>query len=109
VHALSSQGGNNDAAGLWHAAQLALASRRKARLVVMISDGMPTECSVAALRALVERLSRRHKICCAQVAVAPLAEVCFPHHVLLDAADRAASVRRFGEVVARLVKRTLSI
>jgi hypothetical protein len=103
VHGLVANGGNNDAAGLWHAAQAALASHRKAKLLVMVSDGLPTECSVAALRGLVQRLGRRFKICCAQVAVRRLEEVCFPHYVLLEENDVDASVRRFGGVVARLV------
>ncbi|MCI0464965.1 MAG: hypothetical protein L0Z62_49215 [Gemmataceae bacterium] len=107
VHGLVAQGGNNDAAGLWHAAQAALASRRKAKLLVMISDGLPTECSVEALRALVRRLTQRMKMCCAQVAVRPLAEVCFPNYVLLEESDPDASVRRFGSVVARLVRKAL--
>jgi hypothetical protein len=107
VHGLEANGGNNDAAGLWHAAQVARSSHRKAKLLVMISDGLPTECSVAALRGLVNRLTRRFKMCCAQVAVQPLEEVCFPHYVLLDEADMAASVRRFGTVIARLVQKAL--
>lgn len=107
AHALEASDGNNDAAALWHAAQIALESRRKARLLVMISDGLPTECSVAALKALVSRLTHRWRICCAQVAVQPLAEVCFPHYVLLQEADLDSSVRRFGQVVARLVRRAI--
>jgi len=75
--------------------------------MVMISDGLPTECSVAALRGLVARLSNRMNICCAQVAVQPLAELCFPNYVLLNDAEPDASVRRFGAVIARLVKRAL--
>jgi hypothetical protein len=107
VHALHADGGNNDAAALWHAAQLARASRRQARLLVMISDGLPTECSAAALRALVNRLTRRLGMCCAQVAVQPLAEVCFPNYILLQENDLDASVRRFGQVVARLVRKAM--
>ncbi|MFO0761636.1 MAG: hypothetical protein U0359_34660 [Byssovorax sp.] len=107
AHALVADGGNNDAAALWHAAQLALASRRKARLLVMISDGLPTECSTSALKALVNKLGRRHGICCAQVAVQPLAEVCFPHYVLLEGGDAEATVHRFGEVVAKLVEKAM--
>jgi hypothetical protein len=109
VHGLEAGGGNNDAGALWHAAQAALASKRRARLLVMISDGLPTECSVAALKALVLRLTTRLRICCAQVAVAPLSEICFPHHVLLQDDDQSACIRRFGVIVARLVKRALSM
>jgi hypothetical protein len=55
----------------------------------------------------VARLTRRFKMCCAQVAVQPLEEVCFPHYVLLGEADITASVRRFGAVIARLVQKAL--
>ena len=106
VVALRTAGGNNDAAALFHAANLALASPRRARVLVMISDGLPTECSVAALRGLVKQLSQRKKIVCAQVAVRPLAEVCFPHYVVLDG-DFEPAVARFGRVVGDLVRRSL--
>jgi hypothetical protein len=107
VHNLEADGGNNDAAALWHAAQAAQASRRKAKLLVMISDGSPTECSVNALRALVNRLTRRMKICCGQVAVCPLDHVCFPNYIVLDMDNQEASVRVFGTVMARLVRQAL--
>jgi hypothetical protein len=108
VHGLVASGGNNDAAGLWHAAQVARASRRRAKLLVMISDGEPTECSVAALKGLVERLTRRWKICCAQVAVQPLTEICFPNYVLLEENNLDECVARFGAVMARLVRQALA-
>src|SRR5207253_2411790 len=78
AHSLEANGGNNDAAALWHAAQAARASRRSAKLLVMISDGAPTECTAAALKALVVRLTRSMRMCCAQVAVCPIEVVCFP-------------------------------
>lgn len=49
VGSLRTSGGNNDAAALWHAAQIASRSRRRGKLLVMISDGLPTECSAEAL------------------------------------------------------------
>jgi hypothetical protein len=106
VASLTSNGGNNDAAALCHVAGVAMASRRRAKLLVMISDGLPTECSVAALRKLVEALTHRG-LCCAQVAVQPLEEICFPHYIVLDEAMLDVSVRRFGELVARLVRTAL--
>ncbi len=107
VTSLEAGAGNNDAAGLWHAARVALASRRKAKVLVMVSDGLPTECSVEALRGLVRRLSRRHGLCCAQVAVRPLEEICFPHYVEIDDGELDLAVRKFGGIVARLVGRTM--
>ncbi|MCE9532012.1 MAG: HEAT repeat domain-containing protein [Planctomycetes bacterium] len=107
VHALEAGGGNNDAAGLWHAALAAKASRRRAKLLVMISDGAPTECSVTALRSLVTRLTKRMKMCCAQVAVCPLDHQCFPNHILLDSENVDASVIQFGNVMAKLVQKAL--
>jgi hypothetical protein len=106
VHDLQATDGNNDAAGLWHAFRIAKASRRKARLLVMISDGLPTECTVAALKGLVSRLTRWH-YCVAQVAVQPLEEICFPHYILLEVREFDVSVRKFGEVVMKLVGQAL--
>lgn len=107
VHALNAGGGNNDAAGLWHAALQAKASQRRAKLLVMISDGAPTECTVNALRSLVTHLTKRMKICCAQIGVCPLEHQCFPNYILLDQENVAASVREFGNVMARLVQKAL--
>lgn len=108
VAALQAGGGNNDAAALFHAANVAERSRRRSKLLVMISDGLPTQCSAVALRALAERLTRRKGILCAQVAVRPLAEVCFPHYVEIKSGDPLdVAVRRFGEIVMGLTKRAL--
>lgn len=107
VQALQAEGGNNDAAGLWHAAQLARATRRRVKLLVMISDGLPTHCSEPALKALVNHLTRRLHICCAQVSVRPLEKSCFPHYVLLEEQDLDKSIRQFGKTIAGLVQKAL--
>ena len=108
VAALKAGGGNNDAAALYHAANVADRSRRRSKLLVMISDGLPTECSAVALRSLAEQLTRRRGILCAQVAVRPLSEVCFPHYVEIKSGDPLdVAVRRFGEIVMGLTKRAL--
>jgi Mg-chelatase subunit ChlD len=107
VHRLQAGGGNNDAAALQHIAGVARQSRRRARLLVMISDGLPSDCTVNALRSLVGRLSRQ-KYCCAQVAVQAISDVCFPHYVLVEDGDFDAAVRRFGSVVGKLVGRALA-
>jgi len=109
IHGFEAGGGNNDAAGLWHAAQVARASHRRAKLLVMISDGLPTECSTEALKGLVKELTRRHQIVCAQVAVRPLEEICFPHYVDISTGEEDEAVRRFGQIVARLVGRALEV
>ena len=107
VASLEATGGNNDAAALAHVAGIAKRSRRRAKLLVMISDGLPTECSVAALRGLVRVLTRREKMCCAQVAVRPISEVCFPHYVELNEEELDPAVRRFGTIVAGLVRKAM--
>ncbi len=106
VAGLYSHGGNNDAAGLAHLARLAHASPRRAKVLVMVSDGLPTECSTNALRGLVRRLERQHLIV-AQVAVQPLSERCFTHYVEIDDDTLDAAVGRFGQIVTRLVHRAL--
>jgi hypothetical protein len=108
VTALKSEGGNNDAAALYHAANVALSSRKRARILVMISDGLPTECSVAALRGLVTTLTKRKGIVCAQVAVRKLEEECFPNYVLLDDAAVDAAVAKFGRMIGDLTRKALS-
>jgi hypothetical protein len=108
AHTLQATGGNNDAAALWHAANVAKASQRRAKLLVMISDGLPTECSVAALKGLVDLLTRRERMVCAQVAVQPLTEVCFPHYVVVQDEDADVAVRKFGEILVRLVGRAIA-
>ncbi len=108
AHNLQVSGGNNDAGALAYAATLARASRRRARLLVMISDGLPTACSVDALRGVVEKLSRKERICCAQVAVRPLKEVCFPHYIELQGDGQLGlQVAEFGRIIARLTYKTL--
>jgi nitric oxide reductase activation protein len=108
VTALRADGGNNDAAALFHAATIATASPKRARVLVMISDGLPTECSVAALRGLVTTLTKRKGIVCAQVAVRKLEEECFPHHVVLDDDRSEVAVARFGRMIADLARKTLA-
>jgi Mg-chelatase subunit ChlD len=108
VTSLQANGGNNDAAALDHVAQVAAKSMRRAKLLVMVSDGLPTECSVAALKGVVHQLSRRYAMCCAQVAVRELDERCFPHYVVLDDANLDLSVRRFGDLIGRLVGRAIT-
>jgi len=104
VTSMAAQGGNNDAAALFHVARVGAASARRTRLLVMISDGLPTQCSTTALRALVTNLGRKGFIC-AQVAVHPLEEVCFPNYVVLNEKNMDQSVAKFGELIMKLVAR----
>jgi hypothetical protein len=107
VVALETDGGNNDAAALFYAGNLAMAAPQRAKVLVMISDGLPTNCSVAALRNLVTELTRRRGIVCAQVAVRKLDEVCFPHHVVLDDHELDVAVAKFGRMIGDLARRVL--
>ena len=106
ITSLRATDGNNDAAALDHVAQVARRSSRRAKLIVQISDGLPTECSVAALRSAVRKTTRAG-IACAQVAVRPLEEVAFPHYVVIDGGELDAAVARFGDVVTGLVRRVM--
>ena len=107
VVALEAGGGNNDAAALYYAANVALGAPQRAKVLVMISDGLPTECSVAALRNLVTELTKRRGIVCAQIALRKLEEVCFPHYVVLDDHELDVAVARFGRMIGDLARRVL--
>lgn len=106
VHAMQANGGTNDAGALWAMANLAMQSARPRRLIVMISDGQPTECSVEALQALVRKVTRRMGIATMQVAVEPLEVICFPHHVLITDATDAGAVHAFRRALTGAVRRT---
>lgn len=106
VAALEPQGGNNDAAALWYVSRVAMSSRRSARLLVMISDGIPTECSVESLRVLVKKLTATG-IACAQVAVQPITDICFPDYVLVDDENLSDAVGRFGRIIVKLVRKVI--
>ena len=95
-------GGNNDAGGLQRAAELALASGKQRRLVILASDGSPTECTVTALRGLVENLHRRHGVRCVQIALAPLEHATFPHYVDVSALPMAQAVKLFARMLIRI-------
>ena len=101
---LEAGGGNNDAGGLERAAEMALRSRKRNRLIIMVSDGLPTECTVAALTSLVKKLSRENGIVLAQVAVDRIQHVCFPHFVDLTSVPLDAAVARFGNLIVRLTR-----
>jgi hypothetical protein len=107
AHALQDGGGNNDSAALWHAIKQAKSSPRHAKLIVMISDGSPTECTVESLRALVQRASERMGICCAQIALRSLDEVCFPHYIEILDHNMDTALYRFGSILSSLVAKTL--
>ena len=102
IGALESDGGNNDAGGLQRAAQLAMASGKQNKLLVMISDGSPTRCSVESLRDLVVHLTKKQGFVCAQVAVDEIEEIAFPHFIDLSEHDFQESVTRFGKLLMRL-------
>jgi nitric oxide reductase activation protein len=104
ISAVESGGGNNDAGALSKAAELALKSGKKNRLLIMISDGSPTECSVESLRSLVARLTRRGGFVCAQVAVDEMEEICFPHFVDLSKYPLDEAVGRFGKLLMKLTE-----
>jgi len=102
VAAIEATGGNNDAGGLARAAELALRSGKRNKLIIMVSDGEPAECTVEALRRLVERLTRTSGIVCVQAAVDRIKEVAFPHYVDLTQYPFDEAVRRFGELIVKL-------
>lgn len=102
IASLQAGAGNNDAGGLYRAAELAFRSRKRNKLLVMVSDGLPTECTFAALRNLVEDLTRNRGTVCAQVAVAPLSHVAFPHYVDLSELAFHEAVARFGRMLMTL-------
>ena len=100
-------GGTNEAGALWNLGLRALESGRTAKAIVEVSDGLPTLCSVAAVRAVVRALEARG-VACVQVAVRPLEATSFRDHVLLETPDPAEAARRFAGVLSRVIRRALA-
>jgi len=102
VAGLYAGGGNNDAGALKKAAELAMASRKKNKLLVMISDGSPTECTEISLTNLVQQLESSYQIKCIQVAIDKFSAASFKDFVDLSNLDFNNSITRFGEIIARI-------
>jgi|GEM_PF-3119722 HEAT repeat protein len=105
VASLESAGGNNDAGGLAKAAELAIKSGKRNKMLIMISDGSPTECTFESLRDLVTKLGKQQQVLCAQVAVDRLEQIAFPNFVNLSAVPFDEAIARFGALLIRLTKR----
>jgi hypothetical protein len=105
VASLEANRGNNDSGGLKRAAELALASGSPRILLVMISDGSPSECSVESLENLVNYLTNHLDMICAQVAVAPLPVKAFPHFLDLTDHEFHEAVAHFGRLLVHLTNR----
>ncbi|MCD6346775.1 MAG: VWA domain-containing protein, partial [Bacteroidales bacterium] len=102
VAGLHADGGNNDAGALLKAAGLAMASGKRNKLLVMISDGSPTGCTEKALTNLVQQLERANDIKCVQVAVDKIDTASFRDFVDLSNLNFHNSIARFGEIIARI-------
>lgn len=58
ISGLTISGGNNDSAMLWHMAQHSARSGKDIKLLLMLSDGQPSECSWLSLKNLVLRFEQ---------------------------------------------------
>ena len=102
IASLEVGGGNNDSGALMKAAELALQSRKRNKLLIMISDGSPAQCTFESLKNLTRRLTLEKGIICAQVAVEEMKEIAFPHFVDLSLYTTDEAVARFGRLLMSL-------
>lgn len=100
VASLRAEGGNNDAAALLHAARQL--PEGQGSMLVMVSDGSPTACSVPALRALVRRLER-DGYACVHVALrrCPDSENCFRRTLWANDQRPVEALGRLGTLIER--------
>lgn len=104
IASLTAEDGNNDSGALARAARLAQASGRKHKLLIMISDGSPSQCTFESLKQLVERLTSVHGMVCVQVAVDAIADIAFRNYVDLSQFSFDEAVTRFGRLLIRLTQ-----
>ncbi len=106
IATLEAGGGNNDAGALDLAGRRMLASRRRRRIIVLLSDGEPTQCTVAAFHDVASRLERRHGIAVVHVVIAQVERrAVLPRHVDLSEHGLEASIRCFARLLEDLVRR----
>lgn len=104
VSGLNAGGGNNDSGALWHAAQHAARSGKDLKILLMVSDGAPTECTWGSLNNLVLRLEAEGYIP-VQVAVDRIDDPAFKtYFVDLVGQPMAAAVFHFGQMLLSLVE-----
>jgi hypothetical protein len=80
---LATAGGNNDSAMLWHMGQSAAASNKSVKMLFMLSDGQPSDCSWGSLRNLVLHFEGAGMI---------------PWHFALDQIDNSAFERYYTDL-----------
>jgi hypothetical protein len=83
ISGLKASGGNNDSAMLFHMGQSAQASGKSVKMLFMLSDGQPSDCSWLSLRNLVLRFE---------------AEGMVPWHFALDKIKDSAFERYFTDL-----------
>lgn len=103
IASLTADDSNNDAGALGRAVELALKSRRRRRLIVMVSDGLPAACTFMSLEFLVKHVTEKLGIVCAQVAVAPVPAVAFPHYIDVSGLTLNEAVAQFGRMLTKLI------
>ena len=86
ISGLKCGGGNNDAAMLWKMSQSARQSGKEVKILLMLSDGQPSECSWLSLRNLVLKLEQEGMI---------------PWNFALDVIDTPAFERFFTDLVGQ--------
>jgi len=103
IASLTADDSNNDTGALSRAVELALKSRRRRRLIVMVSDGLPAACTFMSLEFLVKHVTENLGIVCAQVAVAPVPAVAFPHYIDVSGLTLNEAVAQFGRMLTKLI------
>lgn len=104
VSGLKPSGGNNDAAMLYHMAHSAMQSNKDVKILLMVSDGQPSECTWGTLHNLVRRL-RSDGFIPVQIAVDAIREPAFEEFsVSLVGQSMSEAINSMAGVLARLIE-----
>jgi len=101
IGSLEASNGNNDAGAIEVAVRYCEKVRAKQCIILMISDGLPTECSEEALKEEV-RLAESKGYPCLQVAVDDLQTDCFKNFIDLSKMPEERAIAEFGNLFGRL-------
>ena len=101
-------GGNNDAAMLWHMAQSASKSGKDVNVLLMLSDGQPSDCSWLSLKNLVVQLEQNPRMVPWNFALDVIETPAFEQFFTdLVGQDMEEAIRTMGETLAAIARERL--
>lgn len=103
ISELEADDGNNDAAGLTIMGERVARSRRRHKVIIMVSDGSPTECTVAAFHGVAESLEQAGIRIIHMLIDHVDSSAALPNRVDLSESSEEESTKAFAEMLPQVL------